>query len=722
MSLGSAAELKEMDGPSAAVFPRGTEFLASLASSFLDHAAFALVYVDADLRCRHAAPRFAALLDTQPDALLGRRLSEIDHAVARGVAEALAHAAGTGTAAPVDCFAARGDGRRVMLTGCVIPHRLADGTAEGGETPGFLGIFQDIADEERIADFVMRRDPFVATLLDAAVDGIVITDRKGVIRSINRACCQQFGYEEADLLGQNVTALMPPPFSRDHDRFIQTYLQTDRAKIIGIGRESLGRRKDGTVFPIHLSVGQARMGEEITFVAMIRDISDRLAAEQRASYLARHDALTGVLTRTAFLEECEAVLARGSVDGGGDATPCFALYSLDVDQFSDINEAFGFHVGDAALKALVSRVIEVLPKETYICRIAADEFAALSRVDDLDQARTLADVLHDRLTASIYADRHWVRLRVSIGAAVFDPSVQRMEELNAKAKLALQSVQHNGGNAVCFYTPEMAAAATRRMLLTMHLAHAIERNELHLVYQPIVEAKTGEVTSAEALLRWTHHTLGAISPGEFIPVAEESGLIVPITDWVLATVVRQMAEWDSRGVLPKRVFLNISGQQFLRGNLTHRLVELLEDQPHLRGHLGLEITEQAAVRDLKVAVRTLSDLADIGVQVAIDDFGSGYSSLSYVQQLPVAKLKIDRAFIIDVPENSRNAALVRAAVGMAHGLGLVTVAEGVETVEQREFLASTGCDQLQGYLFGRPMLPDALAEMVREQRAAKTAR
>ncbi|HYD65267.1 putative bifunctional diguanylate cyclase/phosphodiesterase, partial [Azospirillum sp.] len=667
---------------------------------------------DADLRCRHAAPRFAALLDSQPEALLGRRLSEIDHAVARGVAEALAHAAGTGTAAPVDCFAARGDGRRVMLTGCVIPHRMADGAVEGGETPGFLGILQDIADEERIADFVMRRDPFVATLLDAAVDGIVITDRKGVIRSINRACCQQFGYEEADLLGQNVTALMPPPFSRDHDRFIQTYLQTDRAKIIGIGRESLGRRKDGTVFPIHLSVGEARLGEEVTFVAMIRDISDRLAAEQRASYLARHDPLTGVLTRTAFLEECEAVLARS---GEGEGAPCFALYSLDVDQFSDINEAFGFHVGDAALKALVSRVIEVLPKETYICRIAADEFAALSRVDDLEQARTLADVLHDRLTASIYADRHWVRLRVSIGAAVFDQTVQRVEELNAKAKLALQSVQHNGGNAVCFYTPEMAAAATRRMLLTMHLAHAIERNELHLVYQPIVEARSGKVTSAEALLRWTHHTLGAISPGEFIPVAEESGLIVPITDWVLTSVVRQMVAWEAQGVLPGRVFINISGQQFLRGNLTHRLAELLAEHPGLNERLGLEITEQAAVRDLKAAVRTLTELMGIGVQVAIDDFGSGYSSLSYVQQLPVAKLKIDRAFVIDVPENTKNAALVRAAVGMAHGLGLITVAEGVETVEQREFLCSVGCLQLQGYLFGRPMTPEALSDMVRGQ-------
>jgi len=710
LSLRSVAEIKEPDSPLVAGFPYTTDLLASLAASILDHAVFAVAYVGVDLRCQHAGERFAKLLEIPAEAIVDRRLADLDHAAARGIAEALAKAAGTGAPAPVDCLAVRRDGQRVILTGCVVPHRSA-GVAEEA---GYLVVVQDIADEERIAEFLMRRDPFVTTLLDTAVDGIIITDRTGTIRTINHACCEQFGYEEAELLGQNVTELMPPPFSRDHDRFIQAYLKTSRSKIIGIGREALGRRKDGSVFPIHISVGEARLGNDVTFVATIRDISDRLAAEQRASYLARHDPLTGVLTRTAFLEECEVVLSRALE--GGDAAACFALYSLDVDQFSDINEAFGFHVGDAALKALVSRVTEVLPEETYICRIAADEFAALSRVNDMDTACTLADVLHDRLTASIYADRHWVRLRVSIGAAVFDSSVQRIDELNAKAKLALQSVQHNGGNAVCFYTPEMAAAATRRMLLTMHLAHAIERNELHLVYQPIIDSKAGTVTSAEALLRWTHHTLGAISPAEFIPVAEESGLIVPITDWVLAAVVRQMVEWERQGVLPGRVFINISGQQFLRGNLTHRLSELLDEHPCLKNRLGLEITEQAAVRDLKVAVRMLSELFGIGVQVAIDDFGSGYSSLSYVQQLPVAKLKIDRAFVIDVPENTRNAALVRAAVGMAHGLGLVTVAEGVETEEQRDFLVSIGCDQLQGFLFGRPMMPDALADIVRAER------
>ncbi|RTR21583.1 bifunctional diguanylate cyclase/phosphodiesterase [Azospirillum griseum] len=688
--------------------PRDPAFLSSLASSLLDHADLALVYLDRGGLCRHADRRFAALLDRTPQALVGMTLSTLDHPVARALAAAMESlASGVRRSAPLDCETTGCDGQRAIVSGNLLAHTDADGAVVG-----WLGLFIETGDPDRIADFVARRDPFVATLLNAAVDGIIVSDRTGVIRSINRACCDLFGYEEAELLGQPMTVLMPPPFARDHDKYVSNYVKTERPKIIGIGRDTLGRRKDGAVFPIHLSVGEARMGDRTTYVGIIRDISDRLAAEQRASYLARHDPLTGVLTRTAFLEECEALLANDPV--GGDTG--FALYSLDVDQFSDINEAFGFHVGDAALKALVSRVMEVLPPNTYMCRIAADEFAALARVNGMEHAQTLADVLHDRLTASIYADRHWVRLRLSVGAALQEAGAHSLEELNARAKLALQAVQHDGGNAVCFYTPEMAAAATRRMMLTMHLNHAIERNEMHLVYQPIVDGKTGRVVSAEALLRWTHDTLGPVSPAEFIPVAEESGLIVPLTDWILSTAIGQMMRWNAEGVLPDRVFLNISGQQFLRGNLTARLGELLSGCPELRPHLGLEITEQAAVRDLKVAIKTLGELSALGIQTAIDDFGSGYSSLSYVQQLPVAKLKIDRAFVIDVPTNPKSNALVRAAVGMAHGLGLATVAEGVETEEQRKFLVSVGCDLLQGYFFGRPMTPEALAEMIRQQR------
>jgi PAS domain S-box-containing protein/diguanylate cyclase (GGDEF)-like protein len=561
-------------------------------------------------------------------------------------------------------------------------------------------------DRDVAADIAAVDDPFLIALLDAAVDGVIIAGRDGLIRLINSACCRMFGYEEGELSGKSINCLMPQPYEQQHDQYVESYLGGGEKRVIGRGRETLGLHRDGGVFPIHLSVGHARYNGGHYFVGFIRDISEKLEAEQRAHYLERHDTLTGVLSRQALLEEATAAVELENKSKSGT----WALYTIDVDQFSDVNEAFGPHVGDLALKALVARIAEVLPRDTFIGRIAADEFSAVSRVSGLAQAQKLGKALFERVTASIYAERHWVRLRVSIGAAVLDVGASGIDELNAKGKLALQSVQQNGGNAIGFYTPEMAAAATRRMLLTLQLTHAVERGELHVAYQPIVEAKSGKTTAAEALLRWTHPSLGVVSPGEFIPVAEESGLIIPISEWVFEQVAADMTAWEARGKTLERIFINISALQFLRGDLVKRIKDLLERNPSLRGRIGLEITEQAAVRDLTVAVATIDELGAQEVLFAIDDFGSGYSSLSYVQQLPVAKLKIDRAFVIDVPENHRNAALVRAAVGMAHGLGLTTVAEGVETAEQRDFLLSVGCDYLQGYFFGKPMLMEQLAE------------
>lgn len=568
---------------------------------------------------------------------------------------------------------------------------------------GHMAVGSDDAAVEAIA----VNDPFLTALMDAAVDGVVIAGRDGLIRLINRACCRMFGYEDGELIGRSINCLMPAPYEQQHDRFIENYIGGGDKRIIGRGRETLGLHRDGGVFPIHLSVGHAVYNSGHYFVGFIRDISEKLEAEQRAHYLERHDTLTGVLSRQALLEEAKAAVEQS---GGEGKQGAWALYTIDVDQFSDVNEAFGPHVGDLALKALVARMTEVLPRETYIGRIAADEFTAISRVSGMAQAQRLGQALFERVTASIYAERHWVRLRVSVGAAVLDIGASNVEELNAKGKLALQSVQQNGGNAICFYTPEMAAAATRRMLLTLQLTHAVERGELHVVYQPIVDAKSGAVAAAEALLRWTHPVLGVVSPGEFIPVAEESGLIIPISEWVFEQVAADMSGWETQGRKLERVFINISALQFLRGNLVMRINDLLTRNPSLYGRIGLEITEQAAVRDLAAAISTIGELGAKEVLFAIDDFGSGYSSLSYVQQLPVAKLKIDRAFVVDVPENHRNAALVRAAVGMAHGLGLTTVAEGVETDEQRRFLVSVGCDFLQGYFFGRPMLAEDFAK------------
>lgn len=616
-----------------------------------------------------------------------------------------------------------------MTTEGASSHPAGRSDDDGPATPGIAGPS-------------VPRDPFLVALLDAAVDGVVISDQRGVILLINAACCRMFGFAEAELLGRSVNHLMPHPIDHEHDRAIERYLDTGDARIIGRGRETLARDKTGRIFPIHLSVGHARVGTGHYFVGFIRDISDKLEAEQRAHFLELHDALTGVLSRQALLDAAREALEGTSGDDevndsaqhisaaaerwgdtGDDpeARRDWALFTVDVDQFSDVNEAFGSHVGDMALKALVARIGEVLPRETIIGRVAADEFTAMSLVEGLEHAETLGQALFDRLTASIYAERHWVRLRVSIGAAMSQGGDFGVDELNNRAKLALQSVQQAGGNAMSFYSPEMAASASRRMMLTLQLSHAIDRGELSIAYQPIVEGRTGRIVALEALMRWNHPALGAVSPVEFIPVAEESGLIIQMTDWVFTRVAVDMTAWEGEGIGPRRVYMNISALQFLRGNLVQRVTGLLADNPWLTDRLGLEITEQVALRDPDVAVRTIAELAGMKVEFAIDDFGSGYSSLSYVQQLPVAKLKIDRTFVIGVPGSDRNAALVRAAVGMAHGLKLSVVAEGVETEAQRDFLVSVGCDALQGYLFGRPASFDDTTERLRAQSPASGA-
>jgi PAS domain S-box-containing protein/diguanylate cyclase (GGDEF)-like protein len=681
-------------------------FVATLASSFLDKSPQCLAYFGLDRSSRFSNSNFVRIFGFDPASAGPATLAAIMGQQAGGRIEALEARVLAGETVTFSLTVSPPATGTTEISGFLIPHADA-----GGTVIGYIAAIEDVTDRERALDILLRREKFVTSLLDAAVDGILTIDSKGVIQSVNRACCRMFGYDEIELVGAPIAMLMPTPHQHRHAAYVDNYMSSGRAKIIGTGREVLAKRKDGSVVPIHLSVGEMRFGDEVTFIGIARDVSDRHAAEERARFLTNHDPLTGLLTRRAFLEQCDREMAVRLPRG--DMT--HVVFSFDVDQFREINEGLGYHVGDGVLKAIVARFAEVLPRDAILCRVGADEFAALACFPSRVAAEEIADHAHARLLSPIYVDRQLVLVRMSIGGAVYDPSIKRVEELLTKAELALQTVQHQGGNGVCFYTPEMALAASRRTLLTMHLAHAVQRNELNVVFQPIIESKTGRVAGAEALLRWSHTSLGSVSPGEFIPIAEDSGLIVSITDWVLEAVAEQVDRWHDEGVRCGRVFMNVSGQQFLRGKLTTRLAELMKEKPHMTGLIGIEITEQAAVRDLKATVQAISELASISVETAIDDFGTGYSSLSYVQQLPITKLKIDRMFVDGVPHNRKNAALVRAVVGMAHGLELTVVAEGVETLAQRDFLTDVGCDLLQGYLFSQPVPPKALVHLIGDQ-------
>lgn len=546
-------------------------------------------------------------------------------------------------------------------------------------------------------------------LLATMNEGVLSIDNQGNLASVSDTCAQIFGYQPDELIGQNVKVLMPEPFRSGHDSYVRNYLTTKRAKILGLGRDTLGRKKSGEIFPIHISVGEYNGEGESGFVGIVRDISDRRDVELRAEFASRNDPLTGILNRTSLIAETERMLgAQHRLDGG-----LWVLFNLDMDGFRDINEGFGYHVGDAVLKGTADRLAEVLPREALVGRIAADQFAALAAVTDLNNALNLAQALHAHLTKAIPIEGRVVPLKVSMGAAIIDDPSEKMSDALAKAELAMKLVRAAGGDSTRFYSPEMTRAAERRLRLTMNLDAAIAQNEFRVVYQPVVETTSGAICAIEALLRWQHPDLGAISPTEFIPLAEETGSIVPITRWVFNHVAEQIRSWLTSGIEPRRVFVNVSGQQFIRDDLPSFFRTMAEQESELIPFLGIEITEQAAIQNMEATVQAIRDLAEIGIDAALDDFGTGYSSLSYIQRLPIRKIKLDRAFIADLPGNDRDIALVRAMIGMANGLDLPVVAEGVETPAQRDFLRGVGCSELQGYLISKPVPADEITQMLK---------
>jgi len=532
-------------------------------------------------------------------------------------------------------------------------------------------------------------------ILNATAEAILVADAGGVIRFANTAVSRLFGYDAGDLIGRPVAQLVSIPRPDQPD--VLPWNEPDegrRARPPTFPLWQMAQRFDGSSFPVACTLGTAMVGGECLQVVVVRDVQD-----DHGPSAVSHDLLTGWLNRIGFLGEVGRRLGQ----------PGLALLSADLDRFREVNETLGHTVGDAVLRAAAVLLESTLPPGAILARISADEFAALVPNMTPSGAARLAETVSKRFASPLPAERHMLQLNCSVGCVLADPSIRAAEELLGKAQLGLQEAKARGGGVAVLYTPTLAANASRRAQLRLHMAQAIARNEFALVYQPIVNP-AGNVVAAEALLRWNHSTLGAVPPTEFIPLAEDSGLIVPVTGWVLVEVARQLRAWEEAGLNLPRVYVNVSGKSLNADSLIDQLGVLVGTYPMLAGRLGIEITEQAAIGDFDAAVRMIERLAGMGIQTAIDDFGTGYSSLSYLQRLPVHALKIDRSFIDCLPGDGRDVALVRAAIGLAKGLGLEIVAEGVETVAQRDLLVELGCDRLQGYLFSKPLGPDALLE------------
>jgi diguanylate cyclase (GGDEF)-like protein/PAS domain S-box-containing protein len=526
-------------------------------------------------------------------------------------------------------------------------------------------------------------------LAEATVEGIVVC-REGFIQNVNGSFAVMVGEPVEDLKGRH---------------FRKDFLGADDAQELCPPREQtiaceLSTR-DGTLIPVEIIARQLGGSGDARMVYAVRDVRKRREAEQRIHFLAHHDALTGLPNRATFREALGTALAHA---GGTNGT--VALLYIDLDHFKEVNDLFGHPAGDAVLVEAASRMDQALGEGDLLARLGGDEFAVIQTKGPQPAS---AVALAERLIAAMKVDfqvaGHPLGIGLSVGAAIGPNDGDNNERLLTNADTALYRAKSEGRGRVRFYEAAMDAAVRERQSLAADLRRAIARNELVLHYQPQVRIATGEVIGFEALVRWKHPSQGLISPGVFIPIAEETGSIVALGEWVMRRACTDAAGWAK----PLNVAVNLSPLQFQQTNLPEMVHGILLETGLSPARLEIEITETVIIHDMNRALSLLRRLKALGVSIAMDDFGTGYSSLSTLQAFPFDKIKIDRGFVGQIETQRQAAAIVRAVLSLGRSLGMRVVAEGIETDAQVKFLTDENCDEGQGYLYGRPQPVDGLA-------------
>ncbi|AQR65499.1 hypothetical protein BXU06_10880 [Aquaspirillum sp. LM1] len=570
--------------------------------------------------------------------------------------------------------------------------------------PAIIGVAMDIS-ERRIADAKQRLS---ATVFENTSEGILITDANTCIIAVNQAFTRITGYSETEAVGKRSRMFRIDQTGQNHNARMLAALDAD-----GHWQgEFLDRRKNGEWFPVWLSLSavrdQSNHSKLTHYVAVFSDITVRKEAEDRLQFLANHDPLTALPNRTHFIQRLEQAVAEAR----GNQSELAVLF-IDLDRFKLINDSFGHHAGDDLLRLLAARLSCSLGEEGLLARLGGDEFTVL--FEQVASRAHLEEITHRllaELSKPLHLEDHELFVTASIGVSIFPSDGDDAASLLRNADMAMYRSKDAGKNTCTFFAGDMNDEAFERLLMENGLRLALERQEFELHYQPQINPFTHQVEAVEALIRWRHPDLGMVSPARFIPITEENGMIRQIGDWVLRTACAQIKAWDEQGVHVPRVAVNLSPRQFLRGTLTATVVEVLENTGLAPGRLELEVTEGMLMQNPAESVDILRELKALGVQIAIDDFGTGYSSLSYLKRFPLDSLKIDRSFVIGVPDDSDSSAIAETVVAMGRKLGLNVVAEGVETSDQCRFLRACGCKLLQGYFFAKPLSADNLRDFI----------
>ena len=535
---------------------------------------------------------------------------------------------------------------------------------------------------------------------------IMITDASGRLVRVNQAFTQITGYSEAEALGRNPRMLS----SGMQDAAFYAAMWNTIATQGHWQGEVYNRRKGGSLYAEWLSISKLcdAHGEVTHYVAIGSDITQRKQDEEKIRMLADFDPLTGLPNRR-LLQDRVATALHVAQRQQEKVTLIF----LDLDRFKNVNDSLGHPIGDELLVQVARRLTATVRQQDTVCRMGGDEFVLLCPDTDATGAAHLAGKLQEAICERYLIQGQELSITTSIGLAIYPEDGDSFDTLSMRADTAMYRAKQGGRNGYRFFTAEMQAQSARALQLENGLRRALELQQLSLVYQPQVSMHSGRVLGVEALIRWNHPTLGAVSPAEFIPVAEDSGLILPIGEWVLRTAVQQLRQWRDAGLALDQVAVNLSAVQFRHPDLPLHVARILEDAGLAPQHLELELTEGVALQDPVGAIDIMQRLHGRGVRMSIDDFGTGYSSLSYLKRFHVYKLKIDQSFVRDITEDAEDRAIVEAIIGLARSLGFLTIAEGVETPGQLDYLRAHGCDEVQGYFYSRPLPPDALEAFVR---------
>ena len=571
--------------------------------------------------------------------------------------------------------------------------RLVEKDAEGNPLR-LLGTHTDITELKTAQEKVRQ----AAQVFSSTIEGVTITDTEGAILDVNKAFCDITGYSREEVLGQNPRILK----SNKHDQaFYQAMWQSLHEQGYWRG-EIWNQKKDGEIFPELLTISSVvdSFNNVTGYVAVFTDITQTKESEKRLDYLAHHDPLTGLPNRILFNAILEQAIHRSTRE-----RETIAVLFIDLDRFKHINDSYGHAAGDELLTQCAVRLTNVIRGEDRVARLSGDEFVGfLENVGSSDNASLVVRKIMSCFKEPFILNNNEVSVTCSVGISLFPDDSATMSELVSYADTAMYLAKEEGRNTYQFYTSEMTTAAAEFVFMENAIRRALKENHFYLVYQPQLDLKNNTLCGLEALIRWQHPEQGVIAPGHFIPIAEKIGLVREIGKWVLNEACRQASEWQQRGLQFGYVSVNVSGRQIKQADFAAQVKAVLIQYQLAPNCLELEVTESYLMDHQDEGVRQLRELRDLGVSIAIDDFGKGYSSLNYLKLLPVDKLKIDQSFVRDIPEDVNDMAISEAVIALGKALDLSVIGEGIETEDQISFLKDKGCQFGQGYYFSKPKL------------------